>query len=314
MISLGLLGYPLSYSVSPRLHTAALLEMGIAGEYRLYPAPPLPEGEPGITALLDRVRCGEIRGLNVTIPHKQSVLPHLDRLAPLAETVGAVNTIYMEDGQLVGDNTDAPGFLSDLQRVFPGFATPAAAHSSLPRALVLGAGGAARAVVFVLARAGWQVTIAARRPEQAEALASALAGALEIYRQPPQPGAGHNPAGQIDVVPLEMAGLVSGGVQLVVNTTPVGMLPDVENNPWPPGYGLPQGAFVYDLIYKPPQTALTRAARRAGVQAANGLGMLVEQAALALEIWTGRPVPRRPLWQAVPEFHDESQRQYLEGL
>ncbi len=326
MISLGLLGYPLTYSLSPRLHGAALWETGLPGEYLLYPVPPLPEGEPKIAALLERMRAGAVRGLNVTIPHKQSVIPHLDELTPLAHSIGAVNTIYVKDGRLVGDNTDAPGFLSDLQRVFPGFSAASAkvaldgvpgTLAGPPRALVLGAGGAARAVVFVLVLAGWQVTLAARRVAQAEA----LAGDLERETCGPQAGKGgpwqakgRPSQANVDAIPLSMAGLLSEGVQLIVNTTPVGMIPDSESSPWPAGAGFPAGAFVYDLVYKPPETALLRQARQAGLAAANGLGMLVEQACLALELWTGTLVPRRAMWQVLPEYLDSSQAAYLAGL
>jgi len=329
MISLGLLGYPLTHSLSPRLHGAALWEMGLPGEYLLYPVPPLPDGEPEIVALLERMRAGEIRGLNVTIPHKQSVIPHLDELTPLARSIGAVNTIYVKDGRLVGDNTDAPGFFSDLQRVFPAFATTSAKTvvdgvpgtlTGPPRALVLGAGGAARAVVFILVLAGWQVTIAARRVAQAEALAEDLereacgryTGSQNNGRQ--RRGKGCPSPASVDVIPLSTAGLLGEGVQLIINATPVGMIPDRESSPWPDGAGFPAGAFVYDLIYKPPETALLQQARRAGLAASNGLGMLVEQACLALELWTEMPVPRRAMWQALPEYLDSSQAAYLAGL
>ncbi len=339
MISLGLIGYPLFGSLSPRLHAAALLALGLSGEYQLYPIPPLPEGEPALRALLARLRAGELYGLNVTVPHKQAVLPYLDELTPLAQHIGAVNTIYARRGRLVGDNTDAPGFLSDLRRVmapappltpFPPlpegergqsrtpFALPGETgqspmsaafpgegerHPSPPSpplpggergpggegqtALVLGAGGAGRAAAFVLALAGWQVRIAARRLVQADALAADLRAALDV-----------RVAGRVTVTTLDHAGLAGQAAHLLVNATPVGMIPRPDACPWPEDLPLPPEAFVYDLIYKPPETILLRRARQAGLPAINGLGMLVEQAALALETWIGRPVPRPALWQA----------------
>ena len=136
MIRLGLAGYPLEHSLSPVLHAAAFRATGLQGKYSLYPV------EPGDVAalghLVDRVRAGELIGLNVTIPHKQAVLRFLDDLTPAARTVGAVNTIYLEGSKVLGDNTDAPGFLTDLRQLLR--------HS--PRSsIVMGAGGAARAVV-----------------------------------------------------------------------------------------------------------------------------------------------------------------------
>lgn len=112
-IELGLIGYPLAHSLSPKLHTAALQACGLAGGYALYPVPPDSDSE--LKAALDLVRSAELAGLNVTIPHKQTVIPYLDRLTPAAAAIGAVNTIYLRDGQLVGDNTDAPGFLAALE-------------------------------------------------------------------------------------------------------------------------------------------------------------------------------------------------------
>ena len=113
MMHLGLIGHPLGHSLSPKIHTAALKACGLQGEYSLFPI--APEDMQGLKDLLTRVRGGEIHGLNVTIPHKQNVIPLLDELTPTAQAIGAVNTISMRNGKLVGDNTDAPGFLADLQ-------------------------------------------------------------------------------------------------------------------------------------------------------------------------------------------------------
>src|ERR1044071_4639542 len=166
IFKLGLIGYPLSHSLSPQLHTAALRSCSLKGGYSLFPIPP--EDEQGLKDLLKRVRAGELQGLNVTIPHKQNVIPFLDELTPTAQAIGAVNTIYLYNNRLIGENTDAPGFLSDLHG-FLGDQKSSTVHCL--SSLVLGAGGSARAIVYALLHHGWDVTIAARRREQAKQLA-----------------------------------------------------------------------------------------------------------------------------------------------
>jgi shikimate dehydrogenase len=275
--NLGLVGWPLGHSLSPRLHNAALAALDLPGEYRLYPAPPFPEGQARLAELLEQVRTGKLHGLNVTIPHKQNVLPLLDDLTPTAAAIGAANLIFLKDGRLTGDNADAAGFLADLQH--NELAAPASGNRT---ALVLGAGGSTRAVVYALANAGWQVWIAARRIEQA----SALAASLQIS----------GPA--LHVLCLE-ADTLSNPYNLIVNTTPLGMSPDIESSPWPADLPFPPEAGVYDLVYNPFETTFVHQARAAGLRAANGLGMLVNQAAIAFETWTGQPAPLAAMWAAV---------------
>ncbi len=261
---LGLLGYPVAHSLSPRLHQAALAALGLAGEYRLYPVPP--PGEAALRRWIARLREGALHGLNVTLPHKARVAALCDRLTPAAAAIGAVNTLYRaRDGAVVGDNTDAPGFLYDLFAHFPHLAARAG------WALVLGGGGAAQAVVYALAQRGWRVSVATRRPEQAAAL-QRLTAALP---------------GQVHPVPWAERGGPGGdpGPDLVVNATPLGMHPDPSSSPWPDEAPLPPQAAVYDLVYNPRPTRLVQRARAQGRPAADGLGMLVAQAALAFARW-----------------------------
>jgi shikimate dehydrogenase len=283
--TLGVTGYPLGHSLSPQLHAAALRASGLAGEYRLYPIPTLPGGRGELEALLASFRQGGLDGLNVTIPHKQAVISYLDELTPLARQIGAVNTIYRRGQRLVGDNTDADGFMADLHQQFCLAGAPQAA-------LVLGAGGAARAVVHALLAAGWQVTIAARRPQAARQIINRLSvtrpscRVIELERLPQYIRSLKNPARQ----PVRNSTSPPGGqlpLALIVNATPVGMFPAVEHSPWPEGLPFPAQACVYDLVYNPLDTTLVRLARSAGLMAASGLGMLIEQAALAFERWTG---------------------------
>lgn len=249
---LGLTGYPLGHSLSPKIHKNLLETAGLAGKYGLYPA----EDENALEELVDRIREGEIHGLNVTIPHKQTIMPLLDKLTKVAETIGAVNTVFVEGGQLIGDNTDAEGFLSDLKN--------SELWKETGAALVLGAGGAARAGVYALKEAGWIVMAAARRVESALGL-GVQAIALEAKAIRPH----------LD------------NIDLIVNATPVGMHPNVDTSPWPEGLPFPSKAGVYDMVYNPRETTLTQMAEEAGLKARTGMGMLEAQARLAFERWTG---------------------------
>ena len=274
-LQLGLIGFPLGHSLSPQLHHGALKAMDLPGEYRLYPIPPLPEGHAELSSLIERLRRGELAGLNVTIPHKPNVLPLLDDLTPLVRRTGSANTLFSQAGKLIGDTTDVPGFLADLESWLPPEQTAG------KKALVLGAGGSARAVVVALQERDWQITLAARRITQADELAASLGGHCETLT--------------LAADPLAQC----SDITLIVNTTPVGMFPKENACPWPAEIPLPEGAAVYDLIYNPAETALLRLARDAGLATRNGLGMLVEQAALSLERWSGRVVPREAMWEAV---------------
>ncbi len=277
---LGLIGYPLGHSLSPQMHAAALKALGLEGEYRLFPVAPDASWQARLRDLLEKMRQGELHGLNVTIPHKQAVIPFLDALTPTARAIGAVNTIFLQAGRLVGDNTDCPGFLADLAEhmEIAGFGGH---EDGEKRALVMGAGGSARAVVYSLAHDGWQVLLAARRPVQAEELVRAL----------------------------DLPSIVSGdfgllhsaaeqGIRLIVNATPLGMSPNVAASPWPVGLPFPPGAFVYDLVYNPAETALLKAARQAGLPACGGLRMLARQAVLAFQRWTGCEPPWEEMYAA----------------
>lgn len=273
MIQLGLTGYPLGHSLSPRIHRAALDACGLKGTYSLFPIDP--NDKQGLKNLLDRLRSEEITGLNITIPHKQNVIPFLDELTPTAQTIGAVNTVYLQDNRLIGDNTDASGFLKDLKKILT---TEPLRHRE-KKALVLGAGGSARAVVSALTNDGWEVTLTARRVEQAEQIAARFEG--------------------VNVQEWNIQTFQHSNLQLIVNTTPVGMTPHIDHSPWPENIPFPTRAAIYDLVYNPHQTKLVRDACAQGLPAATGLGMLVEQAALSFEIWTGCKPPREPLFESL---------------
>lgn len=276
---LGLIGWPVEHSLSPIIHNAALKASGLEGSYRLYPIRPDQNLKSGLAELFNAVRSLELAGLNITIPHKIAAIPLLDSLTPAAKQIGAINTIYLEDGNLCGDNTDAQGFINDLKTRLPAFPDEKIA-------LVLGAGGSSRAVTYALAHDGWKVIIAARRLEQAQKLASDL-----------DPNMIHS----INTASLDRKNLEAIHPALIVNTTPVGMAPNILSMPWPNELRLPQSAAIYDLVYNPYETLLIKIARQAGLKAYNGLGMLVEQAAISFERWTGHPAPRETMHLAAKE-------------
>jgi shikimate dehydrogenase len=262
----GLIGWPTGHSVSPAMHNAAFAELGLNWSY--VPLPVSTEPAARIGEAVAGLRALGLRGANVTVPHKQAVMPYLDRLSPAAGAIGAVNTIRVEaDGTLFGDNTDARGFVADLR---DHGVDPAAL-----RVLVLGAGGSARAVVYGLAEAGCRnIIISNRTLARAEELAGAM---QEHFPHCPitahgLPEAIHAAAGQAD---------------LIVNTTSLGMTPNVETTPWDEEVAFRPGQTVYDLVYNPPQTQLLQQATVDGARVIGGLGMLIWQGALAFELWTG---------------------------
>lgn len=288
---LGLIGYPLGHSLSPKIHAAALQACKVEGAYSLFPIHP--DDEQALKDLLSRVRSGEIQGLNVTIPHKQNVMQFLDELMPTARSIGAVNTIYLRENKLIGDNTDAPGFLADLNHFLAGNRLSIVNHPSSmvhgPSSIVLGSGGSARAIVYALLNNGWEITLVARRIEQARQLALLF------------------PEYEIRTINYESLILQPSSFSLpssfclLVNTTPVGMTPNIDQSPWPENLAFPPHAAIYDLVYNPRETKLVRDACAQGRLATTGLGMLVAQAALSFEIWTGCKPPREVMFEALDQ-------------
>lgn len=262
---IGLIGWPVAHSLSPAMHNTAAAALGLDWVYV-----PLPVRPEAVATAVPALPALGFRGVNVTIPHKQAVIPFLDEVEPAAWAIGAVNTIVVEavdkgpGTRLVGYNTDGAGFLADLQTM--GVAVKGR------DCLVLGAGGSARAVVYALLKAGGRLTVLARRPAQAGELAADVA-----------------PAGRVIIRPLAElpAAAAASHSPLILNTTPLGMAPQVDRSPWPDDLPFPTGAFVYDLVYNPAETKLMRQAQAAGCRASNGLGMLVQQGARAFALWTG---------------------------
>ena len=263
----GIIGSPISHSLSPVMHNAAFAELGLDWVFVPFAVAPerLPQAIAGLAAL-------GVAGFNVTIPHKVAVMPLLDRIAAEAELIGAVNVVDLKDGVLTGYNTDGIGLLAALEREF-GFTAPDRS------VLVLGAGGAARAAAAALGSAGAAaLCLTNRTPGAAHELVAGLAPRL------------HGAAWSVETLErLADPGFLSQ-FDLIVNTTSVGMKGDSF-----PGLtlaGLKPGLAVYDMVYAPPVTPLMKEAQACGVPTANGLSMLVAQGEAAFTIWTGLTPPQ----------------------
>ena len=264
----GVIGSPIAHSFSPALHHAALRALRLHAVYSAFEVPPK-----FLAPMLRAFVLAGVEGLNVTVPLKESILPLLDRLDPTARAIGAVNTVVVHTRKTVGYNTDGRGFLLALQEL--GW-RPRATH-----AVLLGAGGAARAVAWELSRwPGAHVTIANRHVARARRLAAWLAQL--------------RPKATIEAVPLAAVRL--NAAQLVVNATTVGMRA-ADPSPIDPA-ALRRGTLVYDLIYHR-DTALVHAARRRGCLAAGGLSMLLYQGAESFRLWFDRPAPLAAMRRAL---------------
>jgi shikimate dehydrogenase len=265
----GLIGWPLEHSVSPAMHNSAFDAMGLDWCYV-----PLPVAPGQVESAVKGLAALGFRGANVTVPHKQAVIPHLDGVSNAVQEIGAVNTIALQKGQLVGHNTDAEGFLIALREA--GF-EPAGL-----RAVVVGAGGAARAVAHSLLHSGaGEILVLSRTLSRAQVLTEEL-GSLTTH------------ACRLQALALSPGSLVESArdADLLIHATPAGTWPHVAESVWPHGVPIPAHLVVFDLVYNPPETRLLEQAREAGAHPVGGLDMLVGQAILAFEIWTGqRPSP-----------------------
>ncbi len=283
------------------MHNAAYAALGLDWAYVPLPVPPerLGDAVRGLAAL-------GFAGANVTVPHKQAVIPFLDELTPVARAVGAVNTIIVQpDGSLLGDNTDGAGFIADLRAhgVSAGAEAPGSGGaaerneillhhrvtvSPCHRVLVLGAGGAARAVVYALVEAGASVAVANRTLEHADELCQTIVAALP------------RAAGRLSAhaFPEALAELATGA-DLIVNATSLGLHAG-DPLPWDAAIPFRPGQVVYDLIYNRP-TELLALARSQGATAMDGLGMLVHQGARAFKLWTAVEPPVDVMLEAIRE-------------
>ena len=262
---LGIIGHPIGHSISPLFQQAALDAIGFDGAYQAWDVAP-----DGVGEFVAGLRAPGTLGINVTVPHKEAVIPFLDEVDDWASTAGAVNTIVNRDGRLTGHNTDGIGFLRALRE----------GANFEPRGrdvLVLGAGGSARGVVYALARAGIaQLFIANRTVERAERLAH-----LAI-----------DSGVAAEAVALSDAPCAAREVALIVNCTSMGMLHGPDENGAPlTAADIPPSVLVNDLVYNPQETPLLSEAAKSGAATLGGIQMLVYQGAASFEMWTGQPAP-----------------------
>ena len=259
-VNLGVMGWPIAHSLSPVMQNAAISAAGIDYCYTALPVRP-----EDLAAAVNGLKAMQFRGWNVTIPHKTAIMEHLDEIDEDARIIGAVNTVVNDNGRLKGYNTDVTGFSQALRD--KGF------EPQDKTVVLLGAGGAARAVVWGLLKAGAKaIRIGVRTPAKVQPLVE------EFSRY-----------GTISVKHWDSEAFTSELVaaDLLVNTTPLGMTPQVDGRPPVDWSKVNPQAFVYDIIYTPAETRFLREARELGHPVLNGEGMLAGQGAAAFVKWTG---------------------------
>ena len=270
----GLLGWTVKHSLNPIMQNAAFQHLKLNWAY--IPLPTAPESiKNGVRSL----QTFNFIGANVIAPHQQAIMRYLDEISPLAQSIGVVNTIVIRDGIVYGYNTERYGFLQTL--------ADSQFNLEGSRCLVLGAGGAARSVVFSLASSGAKtISVYNRTIEHAAFLVDDLQSTFSHV--------------QFSFNPLTAKRLIDikDTVDLIVNTTPLGMSPDVDSSPWPEDISLGK-AMVCDLVYNPLQTRFLRQAQAEGLKTIDGVGMVVHQGAKAYEIWTGQSPPTDLMRMAV---------------
>jgi len=256
-----IIGHPIEHSMSPIMHNAALEDLGLDYKYIAFNVPPnkLKDSILGLKAL-------NVKGINVTIPHKENVIKFLDEVDQVAQKIGAINTIKNENGLLKGKNTDAEGARTALLK--------AGCEIIGKKLLLLGAGGAARAICYTLSREVNEIIILNRTENKAKVLAD------ELKRRTNSKVEGKKYSKTIIKEEIK-------DTDILINATSIGMVPNIINTPISKEI-LHSGLFVFDLIYNPLETQLIKDSKDAGCQTLGGLDMLVNQGALAFEWWTGK--------------------------
>jgi shikimate dehydrogenase len=266
-------GQPVDENPTGVMQQAGFRELGLNWRYLTIEVPPAKLRD----AMLG-VRAFGMRGLNLTIPHKVAVIEYLDEIAPDAAVIGAVNTVRRQSDRLIGENTDGKGFLQGVR-------TGAGLDPRGKRAVVLGAGGAARAIVTELALAGAaEVLVVNRSVDRGEAMVADLAAKTGC---------------PIRFEPWRGIYRVTAAADLLVNATSIGLFPDIDAMPPVDLGGARSGMLVGDVVFNPPETRLLAAGRRLGLPTLDGLSMLVYQGVIGFQLWTGREAPAAAMKQAL---------------
>jgi shikimate dehydrogenase len=259
-----LIGDPVEKSLSPAMHNAAFKALGLNSVYIALRVP-----KPMLARVMTGVKAMVIAGLNVTVPHKTTVIDMLDKIEESAKLIGAVNTVKNVREKLVGFNTDGEGALQALEQK--------TGELTGKKVVLLGAGGAARAIAFSLANVGAEISIANRTVSRARVLASAIEKSFGVSVK------------SLGLSRSELTKVIRQA-DMLINATTVGMHPNVGQTLVTADM-MHRGLVVNDIVYKPLETRLLREAKRAGAKTVDGLGMLVHQGALSFEIWTGKQAP-----------------------
>lgn len=274
---LAVIGDPIEHSMSPTMHNAALNALDLDYVYIAFHVKP-----DQLKTACDGFRALNIQGINVTIPHKVNIMPFLDEIDPIAQGIGAINTIKNENGRLIARNTDGEGMLKALNEA--GF------NPSSKKIFIIGAGGAARAISFMLGTKAKEIVLTDIYLEVAEKLKKNL---TDFFSKPSlKEKLGYTPTPKFRTVPytkIELQKEIHNS-QLLINASPIGMHPDHNNKSPLDGMEviLPKGLFVFDCVYNPFETKLLKEAKQQGCNTLEGIYMLVNQGAIAFEWWTGK--------------------------
>lgn len=262
----GVLGHPVEHSLSPTMHNAAYKEEGIDAEYRRFDIDP--DDPEKLANFCYETDINRVAGFSVTMPYKEAIMYYMDNIEVLAKEVSSVNTVKNENSNLQGFNTDATGAIKALQEK---------TDIQGKKALVLGAGGAARAIIYALREYGADVFIFNRTTQKAEALAE-----------------------KFDVETIDFRKIKEAGFDIIVNCTPIGMSPQIEQSLLT-AEQIKKGAVVMDIVTNPLETQLLREAKKAGAETVGGERMLLHQATGQFEIWFDRPAPLKAMEKALYE-------------
>ncbi len=259
----GIIGFPLSHSLSPVMHNRAFEELGINAVYLYFPCREVEGVVAGMKSL-------SIKGLSVTIPHKEKICRYVDELDPIAKSIGAINTLVNKGEKVIGYNTDAYGAVMALKSRIEDLRAK--------KVLIIGAGGASRAIGFALKEEGAEISITNRTEQRGIALAKELKAKFYPFSD------------------------IRGDFDIVIQTTPLGMYPEIEKMPSVPDSIFEKKPVVMDIIYNPMETAFLKLAKKKGCETISGVDMFVYQGAKQFELWTGKQAPVSIMRETVISF------------